>query len=154
MILGYTVENTDIFCWMRIVNFYPFFYLGYVISIEDITKWLENKKIKVMAIISLITYFVICCVGIDKIFWLRFLLTGRSGYYRLEYGMAYGPLIEIRSVCYFILYSIYVPKHYAEKKIYFIKDRSEKLKCICIPLYFYLYLYGKQFVQIFALQVS
>ena len=33
MILGYTVENTDIFCWMRIVNFYPFFYLGYVISI-------------------------------------------------------------------------------------------------------------------------
>ena len=91
MILGYTVENTDIFCWMRIVNFYPFFYLGYVISIEDITKWLENKKIKVMAIISLITYFVICCVGIDKIFWLRFLLTGRSGYYRLEYGMAYVP---------------------------------------------------------------
>ena len=27
--------------------------LGYVISIEDITKWLENKKIKVMAIILL-----------------------------------------------------------------------------------------------------
>ena len=25
MILGYTVENTDIFCWLRIVNFYPFF---------------------------------------------------------------------------------------------------------------------------------
>ena len=25
MILGYTGENTDIFCWMRIVNFYPFF---------------------------------------------------------------------------------------------------------------------------------
>ena len=65
------IQNTDIFCWMRIVNFYPFFYLGYVISIEDITKWLENKKIKVMAIISLITYFVICYVGIDKIFWLR-----------------------------------------------------------------------------------
>ena len=33
--------------------------------------------------------------GIDKIFWLRFLLTGRSGYYRLEYGMAYGPLIRL-----------------------------------------------------------
>ena len=56
---------------------------------------MENKKIKVMAIISLITYFVICYVGIDKIFWLRFLLTGRSGYYRLEYGMAYGPLIRL-----------------------------------------------------------
>ena len=25
MILGYTGENTDIFCWMRIVYFYPFF---------------------------------------------------------------------------------------------------------------------------------
>ena len=44
---------------------------------------------------SKLIYFVICYVGIDKIFWLRFLLTGRSGYYRLEYGMAYGPLIRL-----------------------------------------------------------
>ena len=107
-----------------------------------------------MAIISLITYFVICYVGIDKIFWLRFLLTGRSGYYRLEYGMAYGPLIRlgVYVISFFIVFMFLsiMPK----KKIYFIKDRSEKLKCICIPLCFYLYLYGKQFVQIFALQVS
>ncbi len=31
-----------------------------------------------MAIISLITYFVICCVGIDKIFWLRFFVNRKK----------------------------------------------------------------------------
>ena len=140
MILGYTVENTDIFCWMRIVNFYPFFYLGYVISIEDITKWLENKKIKVMAIISLITYFVICCVGIDKIFWLRFLLTGRSGYYRLEYGMAYGPLIRL-GVYVISFFIVFMFLSIMPKRRFILSKIGQRSLSVYVFHYVFIYIY-------------
>lgn len=106
-----------------------------------------------MAIISLITYFVICCVGIDKIFWLRFLLTGRSGYYRLEYGMAYGPLIRL-GVYVISFFIVFMFLSIMPKRRFILSKIGQRSLCICIPLYFYLYLYGKQFVQIFALQVS
>ena len=140
MILGYTVENTDIFCWLRIVNFYPFFYLGYVISIEDITKWLENKKIKVMAIISLITYFVICCVGIDKIFWLRFLLTGRSGYYRLEYGMAYGPLIRL-GVYVISFFIVFMFLSIMPKRRFILSKIGQRSLSVYVFHYVFIYIY-------------
>lgn len=140
MILGYTGENTDIFCWLRIVNFYPFFYLGYVISIEDITKWLENKKIKVMAIISLITYFVICYIGIDKIFWLRFLLTGRSGYYRLEYGMAYGPLIRL-GVYVISFFIVFMFLSIMPKRRFILSKIGQRSLSVYVFHYVFIYIY-------------
>lgn len=94
MLAGYTNGDTNVFCWLRIVIFYPFFYAGYVISLEDLEKWLEHKALKIVSAIVLVGYFVLSYIGIDKLFWLRFLLTGRS-YDLLKHGALYGGVLRL-----------------------------------------------------------
>ncbi len=94
MAAGYTNVDTNLFCWLRVVIFYPFFYAGYALSMEDVMKWLENKTLKIVSAIVLILYFVICYFAIDQLFWARFLLTGRN-YELLEHGMRYGGILRL-----------------------------------------------------------
>lgn len=99
-----------------------------------------KKKIKVMAIISLITYFVICCVGIDKIFWLRFLLTGRSGYYRLEYGMAYGPLIRL-GVYVISFFIVFMFLSIMPKRRFILSKIGQRSLSVYVFHYIFIYIY-------------
>ena len=78
MAAGYSNMDTNLFCWLRIAIFYPFFYAGYALSMDTITKWTENRKLKIVSVAVILIYFLVCYVGIDKLFWARFLLTGRS----------------------------------------------------------------------------
>lgn len=94
MLAGYTNGDINLFCWLRVVVFYPFFYAGYAISLEDVIKWMESGILKIVSAIGLVGYFVACYVGIDKIFWMRFLLTGRN-YILLEHGALYGGILRL-----------------------------------------------------------
>lgn len=94
MLAGYTKGDMNLFCWLRVVVFYPFFYAGYAVSLEDLTKWLDKRILKLISGIGFLAYFVVCYLGIDKIFWARFLFTGRS-YSFLEYGALYGGILRL-----------------------------------------------------------
>lgn len=94
MLAGYAKGDMNLFCWLRVVIFYPFFYAGYALSMEDLTKWLESKLLKFISGIGLVVYFVVCYFGIDKLFWTRFLFTGRS-YSFLEHGALYGGILRM-----------------------------------------------------------
>lgn len=94
MAAGYSNVDTNLFSWLRIVVFYPFFYAGYALSMETITKWTENKKLKMVSVAVIIVYFIVCYIGIDKLFWARFLLTGRS-YEALTHGACYGGILRL-----------------------------------------------------------
>ncbi len=94
MLAGYTNGDINLFCWLRVVVFYPFFYAGYALPLDDVAKWTGRKNLKILSAVILIAYFVVCYIGIDKIFWLRFLLTGRN-YVHLEYGALYGGILRL-----------------------------------------------------------
>ena len=94
MLAGYTIGDINLFSWLRVVIFYPFFYAGYAVSIEKITKWLEDKRLKIISAIVLVAYFVVCYIGIDKLFWARFLLTGRN-YELLTHGACFGGVLRL-----------------------------------------------------------
>ncbi len=94
MLAGYTNGDINFLCWLRVIIFYPFFYAGYVLSLEDVSKWLDHKIAKILSAFGIIVWFVVCYIGIDKLFWLRFLFTGRS-YKFLEYGPLYGGILRL-----------------------------------------------------------
>lgn len=94
MLAGYTNGDINLFCWLRVVIFYPFFYVGYVISLEDLAKWMESSKLKIVSAIGLVVYFAVCYIGIHKLFWMRFLVTGRN-YNLLEHGALYGGVLRL-----------------------------------------------------------
>lgn len=94
MAAGYSNVDINLFSWLRCVIFYPFFYAGYALPIETVMKWLENKTLKIISAIVFILYFVVCYIGIDKLFWARFLLTGRN-YEWLEHGVRYGAILRL-----------------------------------------------------------
>lgn len=94
VLAGYTNADINLFCWLRVVIFYPFFYAGYVLSLEDLAKWMEFRVLKIISAIGLAGYFFVCYIGIDKIFGMRFLLTGRN-YILLEHGALYGGILRL-----------------------------------------------------------
>lgn len=61
---------------------------------DTITKWTENRKLKIVSVAVILIYFLVCYVGIDKLFWARFLLTGRS-YEALTHGAFYGGILRL-----------------------------------------------------------
>lgn len=93
LLAGYTNADINLFSWLRVVVFYPFFYAGYVLSLEDLAKWMESTVLKIVSVIGLAGYFIVCYIGIDKIFWMRFLMTGRN-YILLEHGALYGGILK------------------------------------------------------------
>ncbi len=94
-ISGYNSADGDFLAISRIMTFYPFFFLGYIFDAEKIIKFVKNNYIKLASIVLLICMIVICTKYIDKLYWLRPLLTGRNSYEELARFSEWGGIIRL-----------------------------------------------------------
>ncbi len=78
-IIGY-FNVRDFLAIARVFVYFPFFYLGYCADRQKLENFCEGKLKKIFAASILIITAVIVFVQGDKIYWLRYLLTGRNPY--------------------------------------------------------------------------
>lgn len=94
--VGYDQTVGDFLAVRRIINFYPFFYVGYLIDPEKLAKLFTGIKWKIAAWAGIGIIGAVCMLFTDKLYWLRPLMTGRNPYSTLgEELLPYGGVIRI-----------------------------------------------------------
>ena len=96
--VGYDKTIQDFLYLSRIIVFFPFFWLGLILSSNNIIEYKENKKtLKVLIALFIVIGFAILCINhIDVLYRLRGFFTGRNPFPKTL--LDFGPLIRI--VCY------------------------------------------------------
>ncbi|MFR9207580.1 MAG: acyltransferase family protein [Lachnospiraceae bacterium] len=77
---GYGNEQGNFLAYLRVINFYPYFYLGYIIDPQKLLEKLDKLSIRIFSAIFLAASFAICWLLIDKILGLQPLLSGQNFY--------------------------------------------------------------------------
>lgn len=47
--IGYMSGDADFLCIMRLITFFPFFYIGYLLDLDDVNKITSTKKAKIFS---------------------------------------------------------------------------------------------------------
>lgn len=90
---GYHSYDGDFFVIQRILVFYPFFYLGYLMDPDKIEAIVKKKPIKILSFLIIIMMIIIIWLNINKLNEFLPLLTGRNPYSTLgEYEKIGGVL--------------------------------------------------------------
>lgn len=100
---GYDSQLGDFLSGMRLFTFYPFFLMGYYTSIEGLQKMVENKKVKIVSALVVLSMLWISFSPMDKpsVSFLK----GKASYEAMEL-MPYGGLY--RGVYYIIVMLVIV----------------------------------------------
>ena len=93
--IGYDKNINDLFELSRIIVFYPFFLAGYIINQKKLLSFLKAKKIQIISLALIIATFICVYLFIDKIYFIRPLITGRNPFYTLKEYYAYGGLLRL-----------------------------------------------------------
>lgn len=92
---GYDMELGDRFCLMRIIVFFPFFYLGYIMEPNSVEELFNSKKLKLISAIIMIAIIVSAFIFPDELYELRPILTGRNSFDFLDDAYNFGGLIRL-----------------------------------------------------------
>ena len=92
---GYSTDDGNLFCWMRIVNFYPFFYLGYLLEPKKVEAVVCKKKVKIAAIVLLSAIFCLYVRFGNRLDCFRSVLFGSLPYSRLGDYAEIGWLVRL-----------------------------------------------------------
>lgn len=92
---GYDIEIDDRFCLMRLIVFFPFFYLGYILNPKKVVRFFDNKALKLFSAVILVGFIVAVWLNPDDFYELRPLLTGRNSYEPLNEVFDFGALIRL-----------------------------------------------------------
>lgn len=99
MFVGYDQSIGDYFYLSRVIVFSPFYFLGTVFTAENLIKIkVRYNHLKLLALLILLLWAILCFFFIDKIYFIRYLFTGRNAFYPAI--MSYAPLYRL--FCYFI----------------------------------------------------
>lgn len=82
---GYMQSDADFLCILRVVTFFPFFYLGYISDRETIAEKTQKKGARIFSAIFFISFIVIIAAFYKDLEQLFPLLTGRRKFADLEY---------------------------------------------------------------------
>jgi len=92
---GYDSSIGDWLILSRIIVYYPFFLIGYLIDPNKLGEIVKKTSIKVMSGIWLMVITVLFLSNGEKLYWLRPLLTGRNPYSKLELFSEMGGAVKI-----------------------------------------------------------
>lgn len=113
-IVGYFPAIGDDFCLARMINFLPFYMLGYYTDMKTFPAMVDKMKYKVIAAIVLIVSIAVCAMGPWGAYRWRKWFTGRRSYEFLSdlfpYAMTWGWAIRIAvwAVAFVLLISIII----------------------------------------------
>lgn len=94
-ILGLDSSVTDFLAISRVFVYYPFFFLGYSLKPEKVSRMLNKRWIKISSVILLLFFVTGVVLEIDHLYWSRPLLTGRNPFSALGDKAKYGPLLRL-----------------------------------------------------------
>lgn len=73
----------------RIIVYFPFFYIGYVLDIDKLLTFLNKTYIRIISAVILLSYVLVCIFMNDRIYKLRRLITCQNSYYTLPFKNIY-----------------------------------------------------------------
>ena len=91
---GYHSADGDFLVIQRILVFYPFFFLGYLLNPDKVETYTRKKPFKIISVVILIFTIGVIYRYIEKLYILRPLLTGRNPYSKLESFEMFGGLLR------------------------------------------------------------
>ncbi len=94
-VIGYDSNVTDFLCLSRIIVYFPFYYVGYLLDYKKLGSYQPKPFVKVCAAAFLAVVAAAVVFWGDKIYWIRPMLTGRNPYATLGDYEAYGFLIRL-----------------------------------------------------------
>lgn len=94
-IAGYDPEIKSFLSLSRIIVYYPFYYLGYILDAKKIEGHCRKKTAKLAAVIILAAAITAAFVFGEKIYWLRPLVTGLNPFAALGDHSKFGFLLRL-----------------------------------------------------------
>lgn len=106
LIAGFDSTLED-FCQIsRVIVFYPFFVLGWIIGIERIQKFVRQMWVRIVGIIVLAALVYVCVCHLDDYYIFRELFTGRNPYNRVDVSYYFAPLYRLIAYVISVIVSI------------------------------------------------
>ncbi len=99
IIAGYDTGIRDVFAASRIIVFFPFFYLGYLVNPEDLQKITDKKWVKLLSVVIILISVALVFGFSEKAYILRPIFTGRNPYTLLNEYKNFGALFRLFCYC-------------------------------------------------------
>lgn len=97
---GYDGDISDMFQLSRLIVFYPFFYLGYLLDEKQIRELVSGKKIRIFSAVGIVIFMFVICSNVDTVYLLRPILTGRNSFSKLSESLyPFGALLRLAYYC-------------------------------------------------------
>lgn len=118
---GYMQGDTDFLCILRLVTFYPFFYLGYILDRERVEKVTAKTPWRIFSAVFLVAFSAVCAVTFEQSKDLFPLLSCRRQYEDLGELSDWGALLRVgyyivTGICVFAVISLCPRKKLALSK--------------------------------------
>lgn len=97
---GYDKEIGDWMCLSRIIVFYPFYYLGYILEPKKVMEFFNKKYLKVISVLIVAVTVAVIAVFNEKLFFLKFLFAGRNSFNKVVGDCSYA--FVFRLICYVV----------------------------------------------------
>lgn len=99
LLAGYIDDIGNVFVLSRVITFFPAFYLGVVTDKEKLLKLVNKPIVRILSVTVFIAFTVCLYFVIEKVYSLRYVLTGNNPYY--EFGKDWEPFgALLRLGCY------------------------------------------------------
>ncbi|MCM1543966.1 MAG: acyltransferase family protein [Ruminococcus sp.] len=148
---GYTTEDTQVLAFLRVINYYPFFLMGYYIKPADILRVTENVAVKIASAVILIgvlvAFFVIDLEECSDFF---LLLSGQNAYDKMGDLAPWGGLLRLSVTAAATLMTFALISITPRRKTFFTKFGSRTLAIYSLHYVIeYILVYGVKIQDIF-----
>lgn len=87
LVAGYDTHIGSTFAIARIINFFPFFYAGYLLDRDKLAAFLDRKNFRIFSGCFMAAYLIICIALSHYVYAFRPLVTGQNSYDDAPFGM-------------------------------------------------------------------
>lgn len=92
---GYTTENTTFLSWLRVVNYYIFFYAGYICNIDKLLYITRKSVVRISSFLFLVVTLLFCWCNTERLAVFVPLLSGKNTYSALGDYAAVGGFLRV-----------------------------------------------------------
>lgn len=107
-LVGFSTGPEDVLAYFRVINYWPFFLLGFYLNREKTRQFLSQKWLRILGIVGLIAFLFLTRRYIDDYWTYIRLFTGRNSYmaiadlwdgFHVWYRLLYYPFVIAIGIC-------------------------------------------------------
>lgn len=112
LLIGYDPDINDFLVMSRIIVFYPFFILGWMLDVHKLTQFMSKGWLRPCGIAGIAGFSILCIYEQEIMYKLRPMFTGRNGYEKLDNATDADPLFRIIAylisflMCFFVMAAV------------------------------------------------